>query len=100
LRDEGAIITNIVPGSPADAAGIAPGSQLLAVDGRKYSKDLLQSTLNADASDTRVIKLLIQKDDSFRMVDLHYAGKARYPRLERDATVPDLLSAIMAPRTP
>jgi predicted metalloprotease with PDZ domain len=100
LRDEGAIITNIVPGSPADAAGIAPGSQLLAVDGRKYSKDLLQSTLNADGSDARIIKLLIQKDDSFRMVELHYAGKARYPRLERDATVPDLLSAIMAPRTP
>jgi predicted metalloprotease with PDZ domain len=100
LRDEGAIITNIVPGSAADAAGIAPGSQLLAVDGRKYSKELLQSTLNADASGARSIKLLIQKDDSFRIVDLHYAGKARYPRLERDTSVPDLLSAIMAPRAP
>jgi predicted metalloprotease with PDZ domain len=100
LRDEGAVITNILPGSPADAAGIAPGAKLIAIDGRKYSKDVLQDALNAGNSDSRVIKLLIEKDDAFRMVDLHYAGKARYPRLERDASMPDLLSAILAPHVP
>jgi predicted metalloprotease with PDZ domain len=100
LRDEGAVITNIVPGSPADAAGIAPGSHLIAVDGRKYSKEVLQDALKAGGTDARVIKFLIEKDDMFHMMDLHYAGKARYPRLERDASVPDLLSAITAPRAP
>ena len=54
LRDDGAVITNIVPGSPADVAGIAPGSQLIAVDGRKYSKEVLQDTLNAGGADIRV----------------------------------------------
>jgi len=100
LRDDGAVITNIVPGTPADAAGIAPGSHLIAVDGRKYSKEVLQDALNAGGTGERVIKFLIEKDDMFHMVDLRYAGKARYPRLERDASTPDLLSAITAPHAP
>ena len=100
LRDEGAMITNIAPGTPADAAGIAPGSHLIAVDGRKYSKEVLQDALNAGGTGERVIKFLIEKDDMFHMVDLRYAGKARYPRLERDASTPDLLSAITAPHAP
>jgi predicted metalloprotease with PDZ domain len=97
LRDEGAAITNIVPGSPADVAGIAPGSRLIAVDGRRYSKAVLHDALNAGGTEARTIRLLIEKDDMFTSVDLHYAGKARYPRLERDTSVPDVLSTIMAP---
>jgi predicted metalloprotease with PDZ domain len=100
LRDEGAAIINIVPGSAADAAGIAPGSHLIAVDGRKYSKEVLQDALNAGGTETRTIKFLIEKDNMFNSVELHYAGKARYPRLERDASMPDLLSAIIAPHVP
>ena len=41
LKDEGAVISTVVPGTPADAAGIAPDSNLIAVDDRKYSKDVL-----------------------------------------------------------
>ena len=100
LKDDGAVITNIVPGSPADLAGIAPGSHLIAVDGRKYSKEVLQDVLNSGGSDARVIKLLIAKDDMFSTVDVRYAGKSRYPRLERDASTPDLLSVILAPHAP
>jgi hypothetical protein len=35
----------------------------------------------------------------FDTVEVHYAGHARYPRLERDASVPDLLTPILSPRT-
>jgi predicted metalloprotease with PDZ domain len=107
LKDDGAVITNIVPGSPADDAGIAPGSRLIAVDGRRYSKEVLQDALNADGGradgggiDARAIKLLIAKDDMFSTIELRYAGKSRYPRLERDAATPDLLSTILAPHAP
>ncbi|MDP9008663.1 MAG: M61 family peptidase [Pseudomonadota bacterium] len=100
LRDEGAVIANIAPGSAADVAGVAPGSHLIAVDGRKYSKEVLQDALSAGGTEARTIKLLIQKDDMFNVVEVHYAGKARYPRLERDPSIPDLLSAITAPHVP
>jgi hypothetical protein len=35
----------------------------------------------------------------FDTVEVHYAGQASYPRLERVASVPDLLTPILSPRT-
>jgi predicted metalloprotease with PDZ domain len=99
LKDEGAAIEEVVPGTPADAAGIAPDSNLIAINGRKYSKEVLQDALKAGGTDPRTIQLLIQKDDMFNTVDVRYAGHARYPRLERDASTADLLTAILSPRT-
>jgi predicted metalloprotease with PDZ domain len=99
LKDDGAVIADVLPGSPADAAGLAPDSALIAVDARKYSKDVLDDALKSAADTTRTIKLLVEKDEMFGTVDLRYAGGPRYPRLERDAG-PDLLTAISAPRTP
>jgi predicted metalloprotease with PDZ domain len=99
LKDEGAVIADVVPGTPADTAGIAPDSNLIAIDGRKYSKDVLQDALKAGGTEPRTLRLLIQKDDRFDTVEVHYAGHARYPRLERDASTPDLLTPILSPRT-
>ncbi len=99
LKDEGASIVDVVPGTPADAAGLAPDSNLIAVNGRKYSKDVLEDALKAGGDAPRVINLLIQKDDTYKTVELHYAGHARHARLERDAAVPDLLTPILNPRT-
>jgi predicted metalloprotease with PDZ domain len=99
LKDEGAVITDVVPGTPADLAGIAPGSNLIAVNGRKYSKEVLGDALAAPRDEAHPLELLIQKDDIFSTVPVHYFGKARYPTLERDASKPDLLSEILKGRT-
>jgi predicted metalloprotease with PDZ domain len=100
IKEEGAVITGLVEGSPADLAGIAPGSHLVAIDGRKYSKDALSDALKAGGNDSRTIKLLVDKDDMFSTLDLHYAGHARYPRLEREASTTDYLTVILTPKTP
>jgi predicted metalloprotease with PDZ domain len=100
LKDEGAVIIDVVPGTPADAAGLAPDSNVIAVNGRKYSKEIMEDALKAGGTEPRVIDLLIQKDDTFKTVEVHYAGHARHPRLERDETAPDLLTPILTPRTP
>jgi predicted metalloprotease with PDZ domain len=99
VKDEAAVITAVVPGTPADAAGIAPGSNLIAVNDRKYSKDVLEDALKAGGDAARDIRLLLQKDDMFSTAELHYAGHARHPRLERDPSTPDLLTTILSPRT-
>jgi predicted metalloprotease with PDZ domain len=99
IKEEGAVITGVVEGSPADLAGIAPGSHLVAIDGRKYSKDALSDALKAGGNDSRTIKLLVDKDDMFSTLDLHYAGHARYPRLEREASTTDYLTAILTAKT-
>ncbi len=99
LKDEGAAISSVVPGSPADGAGLAPDSNLIAVDGRKYSKDVLEDALKAGGGEPRAIRLLIEKDEMFSTVELHYAGHARHPHLERDSATPDLLTTIQNPLT-
>jgi predicted metalloprotease with PDZ domain len=99
LKDEGAVISTVVPGTPADSAGIAPDSILIAIDDRKYSKDVLADALKAGGTELRGIRLLIEKDDKFKTVELKYAGHERHPRLERDASAPDLLTTILSPHT-
>jgi predicted metalloprotease with PDZ domain len=100
LTDEDAMLMDLVPGSPADLAGVSPDSHLIAVNGRKYSKELLHDVLKAGGTEERSIKLLVQQDDTFLDLDARYAGHARFPHIERDPAVADTLSAILSPRTP
>jgi len=99
VLDEGGTVTYLIPGSPADQARLTPGSKLIAVDGRKYTKEIMRDALNAGHSQPRTISLLVEKDEMFETLSLSYAGGARYPRLERDAATPDLLTTINTPLT-
>ena len=98
LSEEDALIADIIPGSVADRAGLAPGSVLVAVNGRKWSKVLLDDALRASVAAPVTIELLVQNDDVFSTVGLPYQGGARYPRLERAGGTRDLLSEIARPR--
>jgi predicted metalloprotease with PDZ domain len=99
LLDDDEAITYLIPGSPADQAGMTPGSKLVAINGRKYSKDILRDALEAGGAEPRTISLLVEKDEIFKTFDLRYAGRSRYPRLERDEASADTLTVIGAART-
>ena len=97
VDDERATIGDVIPRSPADAAGAAPGSHILALNGYKWSKELLHDTLGAPADPSATITLLLEKDDMFKTLELKYSGGERYPNLVREPGVPDLLSQIVHP---
>jgi len=90
----------VLPGSPAATADIAPGSKLIAVNGRRWSSELLQRAIVEAAADNEPIRLLVENSEFFREVDLDYDGGERYPHLERVEDRADLLTPILAPRTP
>jgi len=94
IEDDGTI-PDVIPGSPADRAGIGPGVKLAAVNGRRYNRDVLRDALKASPQEP--IELLVENGDFFRSHRLDYSGGERYPRLERDETKPDLLSQILRP---
>jgi predicted metalloprotease with PDZ domain len=98
VDDEGATIGDVVPKSPADRAGASPGSHLIAINGYKWSKELLHDTLAAPADPSGKITLLVQKDDMFKTLELTYSGGERYPNLSRQAGSEDLLAKIARPR--
>jgi predicted metalloprotease with PDZ domain len=97
VEDDGDI-PDVIPDSPAANAGVPSGSRLVAVNGRRFSRDILRDALRASASTP--IELLVETGDVFATYRLDYSGGERYPRLERDASRPDVLSKITAPRAP
>jgi predicted metalloprotease with PDZ domain len=94
VDDEGAIIGDVIPHSPADRAGASPGSHLIALNGYKWSKDLLHDTLAAPVEARGALTLLIEKDNMFKTLDVEYAGGERYPNLLREPGTEDLLRQI------
>jgi predicted metalloprotease with PDZ domain len=94
VREDGTI-PDLLPGSPAAAAGLAPGMKLVAVNGRRWSPAILREAIKA--SKTSAIELLVESGGFFKTARLDYAGPERYPHLERDSARPDLLSQIIRP---
>ena len=91
-------VTDVVPGSPADAAGVAPDMKLTAVNGRRYSKDVLRDAIAASKQTGRV-ELLCENKEFFRTFALEYRDGRRHPVLVRDAAIPDLVSQVLAPKS-
>ena len=91
-------IVDVVPGSPADKAGIGPNMKLLGINGRKFDEDLLKDAIAATPK-TGHIDLLLENASYFINAKLDYNGGPRYPHLERIEKSPDLLATVIAPRT-
>jgi predicted metalloprotease with PDZ domain len=90
-------IGDILVKSPADAAGLAPGMQLIAVDGMKYSKSRLVTAITNAKSGSSRIELLARNGDSYKTYSIDYHGGLRFPHLVRDESKSDLLSKIISP---
>ncbi|HEY2883575.1 MAG TPA: PDZ domain-containing protein [Pirellulales bacterium] len=95
IRDDGAV-TDVLPGTPADKAGIAPGMKLLAVNGRRLTLERLKQIVAGTKEGGAAAKLTIiaENGDYFQTISLNYSDGLRYPALERIADKPDRLSEI------
>ncbi len=93
-------INDVLPGTPADAAGIGGGMKLVAVNGRAWSADILRTAVKTAATNSAPIELLVENGDYYQTFRLDYHGGEKYPVLERDAAKPDLLDTIIQPLTP
>lgn len=92
-------IEDVAWGSPAFAAGIAPNSTLIAVNGRAYKAQGLKDAISTAAQPGAApIALLVKSGDLYMTHEVAYRGGLRYPRLERIEGRPDRLSTLFAPR--
>lgn len=98
--DEEGKINDVLQGSPAAKAGIGTGTQIVAVNGRKYSADLLHDAVAGAKKSISPISLIVVSADLYRTVTIDYHGGERYPHLERVAGAADLLEKIMAAHRP
>lgn len=96
VKEDGTI-TDIAYRGPAEKAGVAPSSKLIAVDKRQFTPTVLREAVQKTASGTEPVELLIKVGEFYEVHRIEYRGGERYPHLERNPAAPDLLSAIIAP---
>ena len=93
MREDG-MITDTIEGMAAAKSGIGPGMKLIAVNGRKYSPEVLRDALKAGNGGSTPLELLVENTEYYRTYKLDYHGGERYPHLVRDDSRADLLTEI------
>jgi len=99
MFDEDGQMLDVIPNAPAGKAGLGPGMKLIAINGRKFTKEIVRDAVKSTKERTAPLEFLVQNADYFTTYAIEYYGGERYPFLERDPSKPDILSAIIRPLT-
>jgi predicted metalloprotease with PDZ domain len=92
-------VRDVVMGSAAQKAGVAPGATITFVNGHAFSLDQLREAIrDAAASADDPIELTAKNGGSTRMFTVDYHDGEKYPHLERDEKKTDWIEAIVKPR--
>jgi len=97
LNDDGQVV-DVVPGKPADKAGIGPGMKLLAIRERRWSSERLHQAIAATRDGREKLVLLLENQEYFKTFTLDYAEGEKYPHLEREEGKADVLTEVFRPR--
>ena len=97
LDDDKASLVDVIPDSAADRAGLTPGMNLIAVNGRKFTDELFRDAVAAGKKGAP-IDLLVEDATFYSTHRAAYTGGIVHPHLERVAGAPDLIGAIIAAR--
>jgi predicted metalloprotease with PDZ domain len=96
ITSEGTV-QDVRENSPAWRAGLAPGMQILAVDGQQFSADVLEYAVRRAQHSFTPIALITKQTGWYQTLSLDYHAGICYPHLVRVEGVPDMLAAIAAP---
>jgi len=91
-------VASVLWDSPAFNAGLTIGSEILAVNGRKFDGDAIKQAIRDAANGGASPQLLIHDGDVYRTVTLDWHGGLRYPHLEKTGKGPGTLDLLLAPR--
>jgi predicted metalloprotease with PDZ domain len=97
VKEDGELL-DVIHGSPAYDAGIGPEMKLVAINGRAWSKDVLQDALRASRDSKQPIDLLVENAKFFKTYSIAYHDGMRTPHLERSEGA-DVLGDILKPLT-
>ena len=90
---------DVIVGSPAYQSGLGPGMKLLAVNGRKWSPEILHAAIKAAQGTGQPIELLVENAQFFKTFSIAYHDGEKNPHLERVSGEPDILGDILKPMT-
>jgi predicted metalloprotease with PDZ domain len=91
-------VSSVLWDSAAFNAGITVGSEIVAVNGRKFDADALKQAIKAATGSGPAPELLVHDGDVYRTAKLDWHGGLRYPRLQKVGKGPGTLDALLTPR--
>ena len=92
-------LEDVIVGSPAYQSGIGPGMKLVAVNGRKWTPEVLHAAIKAAQATPAPIDLLVENGQFFQTYSVAYHDGEKNPHLERVAGRRDLLDVMLTPLT-
>jgi predicted metalloprotease with PDZ domain len=98
LVNKDANLIDVVWDSPAFRAGLTMQTQVVAVNGRAYTAEVLKNAVSATAKGVP-LDLLVKKLDEYRTVRVDYEGGLVYPHLERIEGTRDRFADLLKPRS-
>ena len=90
-------IMDVQVGGIADKAGFGPGMQVIAVNGREYSGDVLRAAIKDAKGSQTPIEFIVENTGFYKVLRIDYHGGERYPYFERVAGTPDRMDDILKP---
>ncbi len=96
VKEDGTV-QDVAYGGPAQKAGIAPTSKVMAVDNRAFTPTVLREAVQRTAKDAQYLDFLIKSGEYYSVHRVEYHGGEKYPHLERDQSKADVLSKIIEP---
>lgn len=98
-EEQSGAIADVNPSLGAARAGLAPGMKLIAVNGHRWSPEVLREAIKAARNSSAPIELLVENAEYFKTYSLDYHEGEKYPHLERIPEQADVLSQILKPLT-
>ncbi len=96
VEQNGEIIDTLMDGV-AYKAGLAPGFQIVAVNGRTFQPALLRAAIQEAKGNGPAIELIVANTGYYKVIKLDYHGGERYPTLERVPNTVDRMDDILMP---
>lgn len=91
-------IEDVLWHGPAFKAGLAPGMEIVSIDGFSYSTRVLRREISRAHEDKKPLRIIARGDGVTRRYTLHYDGGLKYPHLVRASGKADYLKEILAPK--
>ena len=93
-------LDDVIVGSPAYQAGLGADMKLMAVNGRKWTPEVLHAAVKSATGTNQPIELLVENGQFFKTYSVAYHEGEKNPHLERVSSQPDLLGEMLKPLTP
>jgi predicted metalloprotease with PDZ domain len=90
-------IQDVIPGMPAEQAGLSPYMKIIGIGERQFSTEEMNRAVETSKSGTGTLVIVVSNTGTTERHEISYHGGLRAPHLKRTEGSPDYLQEILKP---